>query len=77
MTRAYLVAGAAGVAVLAALWLRRDAVEDFTQELEAETNAVRIEHIEEARELTDEVRDIVGDDLRRELCERLREGGPC
>lgn len=78
MIKLYAIGGVLALIIILIAWFRYDAVRDRMSDLEKQGSENRIEHIEEARELGDEVREITGDDLRRELCERLSgRSGPC
>jgi len=60
------------LAVIAiAAWLRWDAGQDVRRDIEADSNAARIEHRETSEQEKDDVESISADDLLRELLGRL------
>ena len=76
ISRLYLMAGVAVLAVSAALWLRWDAVQDDRAKTEKANLENRIEHIEDARDVSQEIDDLDDDAIRNELCRRLS-GADC
>ena len=59
VSRLYIAAGALVAIAAVAFWLRADAVSDFRKKLEA----ARTEHIEDAREIENEIRNLSDDDV--------------
>ncbi|MGQ3486132.1 hypothetical protein [Roseovarius pacificus] len=65
----WLIAILAVIAIAA--WLRWDAGQDVRRDIEADSNAARIEHRETSEREKDDVESISADDLLRELLGRL------
>lgn len=59
ISRVYLAAGVVAALMALVVWLRWDAVSDFRKKLEQK----RIEHIEDAREIENEIRNRTDDDI--------------
>lgn len=68
--------GAALIVAALIAWLRWDAGQDVRRDIEADSNAARIEHRETSEKEKSDVENLSADDLERELIERLsRPGG--
>lgn len=76
ISRLYLIIGAVALAGAAVLWLRFDAVQDHRAEAEKYNLESRIEHIEDARDVSQEIDHLSGNAFDNELCRRLS-GADC